>query len=231
MPDLTSGLNTGLAQWTPRPIPNVPTMRGRFVQADLFDAARDGEGLFAALGGAENDPLWTHIPLGPFDTAKQLTDLLVHAQKDMGWRTYVFRSPEGEVLGMASYMRLRPEHGSAEVGCVVFSNKLKRTPAATEAMYLMARTLFRELGYRRYEWKCNAENDASKRAATRFGFTFEGTFRQDMVVKGRNRDTCWYAMLDSDWPAIERAFDAWLDPTNFDKDGAQIHPLASLRVD
>jgi len=222
---------TDLSNWKSCHAPDMPTMQGRFVRADLYDAARDGADLFGAIGGEANDPLWTHIPVGPFESAKQLTDFFSYAGDPLGWRTYVFRSPENEMLGTASYMRIRPEHGSAEVGSVVFSNRLKRTPAATEAMYLMARTLFRELGYRRYEWKCNAENEASKRAAIRFGFTYEGTFRNDMVVKGRNRDTCWYSMLESEWAVIEAGFEAWLDPDNFDKDGAQIHPLANLRAD
>ena len=133
------------------------------------------------------------------------------------------------MLGMASYMRIRPEHGSAEVGFVCFSKAMQRTPAATEAMYLMARHLFDDLGYRRYEWKCDNANEKSRRAAERLGFAFEGVFRQDMVMKGRNRDTAWYSMLDTEWPAAKAAFEAWLAPENFDGEGRQRNKLADIR--
>lgn len=218
-----------LRDWQPCALPNAMRLEGRFVTATPLDEGADTAGLFAVLGGAENEDLWTYIPLGPFDEAKALTDFFVFARDHMTWRPYVFRSLEGEVLGMASYMRLRPEHGSGEVGSVLFSKKLQRTPAATEAMYLMARHLFEDLGYRRYEWKCNAENEASRRAAARFGFIYEGTFRKDQVVKGRNRDTDWFSMTDDEWPAIAKAFTDWLDPSNFDQAGGQRRALASFR--
>jgi RimJ/RimL family protein N-acetyltransferase len=130
--------------------------------------------------------------------------------------------------GWASYMRITPAHGVIEVGNILFSPALQRTRAATEAMYLMARHVFEDLGYRRYEWKCNAENAPSRRAALRFGFTFEGIFRQHMVVKGHNRDTAWFAMLDHEWPVRKRAFEAWLQPENFDDDGHQRRTLAEI---
>ena len=126
-------------------------------------------------------------------------------------------------------MRIREIHGSAEVGCVAFSHALRRTPEATEAMYLMAQHLLEELGYRRYEWKCHNENAASHRAAQRFGFKFEGVFRNDMVIRGQNRDTAWYAMTDADWPNVKAAFEAWLDPSNFDAAGQQKQSLESFR--
>jgi RimJ/RimL family protein N-acetyltransferase len=134
----------------------------------------------------------------------------------------------GKATGWASYMRINPTHGVIEVGNILFSPALQRTRAATEAMYLMARHIFDDLGYRRYEWKCNAENAPSRRAALRFGFTFEGIFRQHMVVKGHNRDTAWFAMLDHEWPARKRAFEAWLQPENFDDSGRQRRSLAEL---
>ena len=146
--------------------------------------------LFAAIGGPENDSLWEYIPLGPFHSAADLAEAMGMAAAAFGWVTHLIRDREsGAVMGMASYMRIRPEHGSAEVGCIVYSRKLQRTAAATEAMYLMMRHVFDDFGYRRYEWKCNNANAASKRAAERLGFTYEGTFRQDMVMKGANRDT------------------------------------------
>jgi len=226
---------TDLADWTPRPLPQADRLEGRFMSAIRYDAARDGEGLFQAVGLKEQAHLWDHVPIGPFDDAAALSAFYTFANEKLGWITYTFRAPqgpdgqEGEVLGLSSYMRLRPEHGSAEVGSVVFSPKLQRTPAATEAMYLMARHLFEDLGYRRYEWKCNANNKASARAAERFGFSFEGTFRQDQVVKGKNRDTLWFSMLDCEWPRVQAAFEAWLQPANFDGNGRQISALATLR--
>lgn len=220
---------TNLSTWTKCSRPSQSTLVGRFVRADPFQAPQDAEALFDVIGGAESAPLWTHIPVGPFNTANELADFFSFCQTNLNWLTYIFRSPTGEVLGTASYMRVRPEHGSVEVGSVIFSPTLQRTPAATEAMYLMAKTVFEDLGYRRYEWKCNRNNAASKRAAERFGFTYEGTFRQDMVVKGENRDTCWYSMMDSEWPQVKRAFEAWLDPSNFDVTGTQKKKLASLR--
>jgi RimJ/RimL family protein N-acetyltransferase len=130
-------------------------------------------------------------------------------------------SSEGQARGWASFMRIKPAHGVIEVGNVLFSPALQRTRAATEAMYLMAAHVFDHLGYRRYEWKCNALNEASRRAALRLGFTFEGVFRQHMVVKDRSRDTAWFAMLDHEWPERKRAFEAWLEPGNFDGEGGQ----------
>jgi RimJ/RimL family protein N-acetyltransferase len=135
----------------------------------------------------------------------------------------------GTAAGYASYMRMDPANGVIEVGNVMFSPSLQRTPAATEAMYRMARHIFDDLGYRRYEWKCNALNLPSQRAAKRLGFTYEGTFRQHMIVKGRNRDTAWYAMLDGEWPARKAAFEAWLAEKNFDADGRQILALGALQ--
>jgi RimJ/RimL family protein N-acetyltransferase len=134
----------------------------------------------------------------------------------------------GRAAGWASYMRTKPVHGVIEVGNVVFSPGLQRTRAATEAMYLMAGHVFDTLGYRRYEWKCDAKNAASRRAAERLGFTFEGIFRQHMVAKGRNRDTAWLSMLDHEWPARKRAFETWLDPSNFDSGGRQLLSLGQI---
>jgi hypothetical protein len=131
---------------------------------------------------------------------------------------------------MASYLRITPEHGAVEIGHIWFGSTLKRTPAATEAIYLLARHVFDDLGYRRLEWKCNALNAPSRRAADRFGFTFEGVFRKQQVVKGRNRDTAWYAIVDDDWPPIRAGFEAWLAPENFDAEGRQRRSLAQFRT-
>jgi RimJ/RimL family protein N-acetyltransferase len=219
--------------WKPCEAPNFPPTPGRFVAIDRFDPTRDGAELFRAIGGDANDDLWRFIPFGPFESAEVLTAALSFMGTDeQGWQTLVFREPEREnVLGMSSYMRVRPEAGSAEVGCVVFSKALQRTPAATEAMFAMARHLFDDLRYRRYEWKCDDDNAASKRAARRLGFSPEGVFRQDMVVKGKNRDTAWFSMLDGEWRSIRSAFEQWLTPENFDSAGQQRRSLTAIRDD
>jgi RimJ/RimL family protein N-acetyltransferase len=140
----------------------------------------------------------------------------------------VINQSNNELVGMASYLRITPLVGTIEVGHIHFSPKMQRTPMATEAMYLMMARVFDELGYRRYEWKCDALNTPSKSAAERFGFQFEGLWRQATMYKGRNRDTTWYAVIDKDWPQIKAAYQAWLDLSNFDKDGAQ---KSSLCID
>jgi RimJ/RimL family protein N-acetyltransferase len=134
----------------------------------------------------------------------------------------------GQAAGYACYLRIDEAHRCMEVGDILFTPAIQRTRAATEAMYLMAKHAFEELGYRRYEWKCNALNEPSKRAAVRLGFAYEGTFRQHLIVKGRNRDTAWFAMLDAEWPARKAAFERWLDPSNFDAAGRQRRSLSSL---
>ena len=134
----------------------------------------------------------------------------------------------GIAEGYASYMRMDLANGVIEVGNILMTPSLQKTTAATEAMYLMAWHIFESLGYRRYEWKCNANNAPSRRAALRYGFAFEGIFRQHMIIKGRNRDTAWFSMLDSEWPARKAAFQAWLDPSNFDEGGRQRQTLAQI---
>jgi RimJ/RimL family protein N-acetyltransferase len=219
-----------MIDWKPCDAPGLPPSAGRFVRVDPYDPERDAADLFAAIAGPEDDALWRYIPFGPPESVESLTAALAFTGETNGWQTLVFRSPDsGDALGMASYMRIRGEAGSAEVGCVIFSRALQRTPAASEAMFIMARHLFDDLGYRRYEWKCDNDNAASRRAAERFGFTFEGVFRQDMVVKGLNRDTAWFSMLDREWPLIRVAFEQWLSAENFDATGQQRLSLAEIR--
>ncbi len=210
--------------------PNLTSVTGRFVRVDALDLARDAQDLFAAIGGPENADLWRWVPLGPFDTVDALVEAFEAGQRLGKWQSNIIRDADTHAaLGTASYMRIRPGSASAEIGCVIYGPSLKRTPAATEAMYLLARHIFDDLGYRRYEWKCNNRNDASKRAAERLGFQFEGVFRQDMIVKGENRDTAWFSIIDSEWPQVKTAFEAWLSPENFGADGQQVQSLSSFR--
>ena len=219
-----------LENWRWRAPPDLAPSRGQYIDIRPAQFPADGAALFAAVGGPGNDDLWTYVPIGPFESAEVLAATLCFVGDQQNWKTHLLCAPgTGAVLGMASYMRLRPEAGSAEIGCIVFSKALQKTRAATEAMYLMARHLFDDLGYRRYEWKCDNANAASKRAAERFGFRPEGVFRQDMVMKGRNRDTAWFSIIDSEWSGVKAAFEAWLAPENFDAAGRQRQSLATLR--
>lgn len=220
-----------LADWTPRlrPIGSVTT--GKHVVLEPLNWEKHRSGLFAAIAGSQNDAIWRYMPIGPFKDEGHFQQHFEAVRQHLGWETLVIcKSDTADILGSARYMRIRETHGSAEVGCVAFGQQLKRTREATEAIYLMARHLFEDLGYRRYEWKCHNENAASKRAAARFGFTFEGIFRNDMVVKGQNRDTAWFAMTDTDWPKLKLVFEAWLSDTNFDAEGHQIQTLEAFRL-
>jgi RimJ/RimL family protein N-acetyltransferase len=217
--------------WSPRPLPPRTAMAGRFCRVELLDPERHAEELFVANAEDAGGRNWTYLPYGPFpvfadyrrwlDGVAAADDPLVHAILDAG---------SGRAVGVASLMRMAPAVGSIEVGGINYSPRLQRRPAATEAMYLLMRRAFDELGYRRYEWKCDALNAASKAAALRLGFRYEGCFRQATVYKGRNRDTLWFSILDGEWPALRRAFERWLDPGNFDAEGRQRASLASFRA-
>jgi RimJ/RimL family protein N-acetyltransferase len=178
-----------------------------------------------ALHEVSTDPeIWTYLPYGPYESADALRSRLAEIEgSDDPLFFAVVR--DGAPQGIASYLRITPEHGAIEIGHIWFGTPLQRTTAATEAIFLLARHAFDDLGYRRLEWKCNAGNAKSRRAAERFGFTFEGVFRNHMVVKGRNRDSAWYAITAEDWPPIRQAFEEWLDPENFDATGAQRRQL------
>ena len=197
------------------------------------DAAADAASLYAVSHLPDGDPaIWTYLPDGPYDSPADLAAMLAWAEtSDDPLYFTVVKLPEGRALGQASYLRLKPEFGVIEIGHIWFGVPLQRTTAATEAIYLLARHVFDDLGYRRLEWKCNALNSASRRAAERFGFSFEGVFRNHQVVKGRNRDTAWYSITDGEWPAIRAAFQAWLAPNNFDREGLQKRSLGDLMVE
>lgn len=220
-----------LSDWTPRERPGQWPLTGRRVVLEPLDWSVHADGLYKAIAAPDIADLWDYMPIGPFKDQAQFEATITRVCREFGWELLVIRKVNGgTILGMAGYMRIREAHGSAEVGCVSFGRALRRTPEATEAMYLMAHHVFEELGYRRYEWKCHNDNTASRRAATRFGFQFEGVFRNDMVVKGKNRDTAWFAMTDEDWPTLKSAFNAWLDPQNFDAAGEQKQKLEAFRT-
>jgi RimJ/RimL family protein N-acetyltransferase len=201
--------------WTPRPFPPRTPLAGRYVTLTPLLPAH-AEDLHAVM----TDEVWTYYSYGPFATPDEYRDWI--AAKAAGDDPLFFALlVDGVAKGSTSLLRTDPANGVTEVGHVVYSPAIQRTRATTEATYLLARRVFDELGYRRFEWKCNALNEPSRRAAERFGFTYEGTFRQHMVVRGRNRDTAWFSMLDSEWPRIRAAFERWLDPANFDADGRQ----------
>jgi RimJ/RimL family protein N-acetyltransferase len=198
------------------------------VRLEPVDPDRHAADLHAASLG---DPrLWDHLPYGPFADVGALREHLARqAASDDALFFAVVDAATGRAVGIVSYLRIEPAHGVIEIGHIWFGGPLQRTPAATETVYLLARHAFDELGNRRLEWKCDAANARSRRAAERFGFTFEGVFRQHQIVKGRNRDTAWYAMLDGEWPALRAAFEAWLAPENFDAAGAQRRTLEQVR--
>jgi RimJ/RimL family protein N-acetyltransferase len=200
------------------------TLRGRTVTVAPL-RPDDAPALFAAFRGA--DEMWDYMPIGPFAREADLADWIAQVEGSIDPLFFSF-SPEGEgAAGFGSYLRVTPAAGSIEVGYLSFSPRLQRSVAATEAMYLMMKWAF-GAGYRRYEWKCNALNAASRRAAERLGLSYEGVFRQAAVVKGRNRDTAWFAAIDAEWPALEAAFQTWLSPENFDDAGRQKNALSAL---
>jgi RimJ/RimL family protein N-acetyltransferase len=213
-----------LSNWKPVPLPRREPLYGRTVMLEPLDAELHAPDLWHAIAG--HDDLWQWLFEGPFPTEAAFT-ADIQAKQHSADRIYfaIIPSEIGAAAGFASYMRMEPAHGVIEVGNILLSPALQRTTAATEAMYLMARHVFDDLGYRRYEWKCNALNEPSRRAAQRLGFTFEGIFRQHMVIKDRNRDTAWFSMLDHEWPARKQAFERWLDPANFDEQGQQLSLL------
>jgi RimJ/RimL family protein N-acetyltransferase len=205
-------------------------LRGSRVLLRPVDAATDAESLYSISHPPDGDPaIWTYLPDGPYDSPEQLRQALAWAETAED-HVYFAVEPlaDRSPAGLASYLRITPEFGTIEIGHIWFGPSLRRTAAATEAIYLLARHALDDLGYRRLEWKCNALNAASRRAAERFGFTFEGIFRNHQVVKGRNRDTAWFAIVDADWPPIRAGFEAWLAPENFDRDGLQRRALGDL---
>jgi RimJ/RimL family protein N-acetyltransferase len=207
--------------------PQAVVLEGRFGRVEKLDAMRHVADLWDAFKG--HDDIWTYMSsYGPFADAAAFRDWLSDREKLDDPFSYAIVNPADHAVGIATLMEIRPTMRVIEVGHIVYSPALQRTPLATEAQYLLACYAFETLGYRRYEWNCNALNAASRRAALRLGFTYEGTMRQHKIAKGRNRDTAWFSMLDSEWPARKRNFERWLSPDNFDADGRQRTSLAAL---
>jgi RimJ/RimL family protein N-acetyltransferase len=199
------------------------------VRLEPLNPLRHAEELFAA--GGQDPDVWRYLAYGPFGgVAEMRSHLTAQAASEDPLFLTVVDVASGRASGVVSYLRIEPEHGCIEIGHIWFAPALQRTPQATEAIFLLARHAFDDLGYRRLEWKCDAANARSRAAAERFGFTYEGTFRQHMIVKDRNRDTAWFALLDREWPAARAAFEAWLAPENFDAEGRQRRRLADLRA-
>jgi RimJ/RimL family protein N-acetyltransferase len=228
--------------WTPARRPQRESLRGEHALLRTLDPVSDAEPLFAVSHPPHGDEaIWTYLPDGPYRDVEQLREMLASAQisHDPFYFAIVPRDDQRDEprenqrdsqppLGWASYMRITPESGTIEIGHIWFARELQRSTAATEAIYLLIEHAFDELGYRRVEWKCNALNAPSRQAAERFGFTFEGVFRKHQIVKGRNRDTAWFSIVDDEWPAIRAGFESWLSAENFDAGGVQVRPLAQL---
>jgi RimJ/RimL family protein N-acetyltransferase len=214
---------------TPARRPEPVTLKGRFGTVARLDPARDAKGLWAALGAHQR--VWTYISsAGPFADETAFTAWLVDRKTRNDPYFFTVLDHNGSALGLLALMAIRPEERVVEIGSIVYSPALQRTPLATETQYLLARYAFETLGYRRYEWKCDALNAASRRAALRFGFTFEAVFRQHMITKGHTRDTAWFSITDSEWPARKASFERWLTQDNFDNEGRQKISLTALNT-
>ena len=216
----------------PLPVGNVPDMRplhGRWIWLDHVSAVKHAADLYASFDGKDPEGhIWTYLGYGPFESVEVFTEWVKarEAARDPWFYAFV-RRDTGKAVGMGAFMRNDAANGAIEIGHIWMSPALQQTREATEAIYLMMRHCFDDLGVRRLEWKCDSLNAPSRKAADRFGFTFEGIFRQHYIIKGRNRDTAWYAMLDTEWPKARTAFEAWLREDNFDANGLQ---KAKLRV-
>ena len=219
-----------IAGWSSRPRPPRSDVTGRYCRLEAVNPLRHGADLYAAYMEAPDGRDWTYLfderPEGEEDFASYLAKLASSADP---LHFTIIESHSNKAVGTAALMRIDPAHGSLEVGWITYSPQLKRTRVATESMYLMMRLAFDELGYRRYEWKCDSLNAPSRAAALRYGFTFEGIFRNAVIYKGRNRDTAWYSITDHEWPRVRSAFEDWLDPSNFDEHGRQRRRLQDLR--
>lgn len=218
-----------VAEFTGAQAPMGETLQGRYCRLDALDPEHHAVPLFEAFSADESGAIWTYLSETPPENFEQLRARMTAASAlDDPLYYTIMEQGSGRAVGRAAYLRIAPAAGSIEVGSILYSPRLQRTPAATEAMFLMMRHVFDDLGYRRYEWKCDSLNEPSRRAAERLGFTYEGLFRRALVYKGRNRDTAWFSIIDRDWPAIRRGYEWWFDPANFDEEGRQKQTLATF---
>ena len=218
-----------IPNWTSRQFPPHTKMEGQYCSIDILDIEEHAENLFNAFTKDINNNDWTYLPYGPFETQKEFEEWLQKecTGNDPLFHTIIDRN-NNKPVGMASYLRINTNSGVIEVGHIHYSTLIQKKPIGTEVMYLMMKRIFDELKYRRYEWKCNALNIRSCNAARRLGFKFEGTFKQHMISKSRNRDSAWFAIIDKDWPRVKANFEKWLDKNNFNEDGSQKISLSSL---
>jgi len=222
-------LGESLESWTPPEAPSTITATGHFCRLEPLNAKAHASDLYAANSEDITPESWTYLPYGPFISEQEYTQWLTEQTNKPDQRFYSIIDLRTEKpVGLAAYLNIKPNAGSIEVGHLKFSPKMQRTPLSTEAMYLMMAHAF-DLGYRRYEWKCNNYNEPSKKAALRLGFEFEGVFRQALIVKGHNRDTAWFSVIDAEWPLLKTGFEQWLSPDNFDEGGQQVERLIDIR--
>ncbi len=223
-------IGTAIERWSERARPSRTPMEGRYCRLEPVEVERHWADLFAAYMKAPDGRDWTYLFVERPDTPEAFRAYLEKAAASNDPLHYtIVELPSAKAVGTAALMRIEPVHGVIEVGSITYSPALKQTRAGTEAMYLMMRRAFDELGYRRYEWKCDSFNAPSRAAAKRYGFQYEGLFRQAIVYKGRNRDTTWFSITDNEWPRVRAAFEGWLDPQNFDAGGKQKRSLAGIR--
>jgi RimJ/RimL family protein N-acetyltransferase len=219
-----------LPHWKPRPLPERRGFRGRYCTIEPLDAAKHAETLYESLCTGSGIAGFTYLPAIPPTGMDEWRSRLEKHAVSRDPLFFALFDETGRAAGMAAYLRIAPEHGSIEIGHIHLSPPLQQTRAATEIQYLLMRHAFDDLGYRRYEWKADALNAPSRRAALRFGFRFEGIFLKAIVYKQRSRDTAWFSIIDDEWPQVRHAFESWLAPENFDAEGRQLRSLAGLRA-
>ncbi len=215
-------------EWSGAKRPDRTVMNGRFCRVEPIDIEKHSADLFAAYSADKEDRIWTYLAYGPFKSANDFREwMAATCLGDDPQFHVIIDGATNKAVGVASYLRMVPNMGVIEVGHINFSPALQKTPAATEAMFLLMQRVF-QLGYRRYEWKCDALNEGSMRAAERLGFRYEGVFQQALVYKGRNRDTAWFSVIDKEWPKLEKAYVEWLSEENIGEDGQQVETLGAL---
>jgi RimJ/RimL family protein N-acetyltransferase len=227
--ELGQPIGESVSDWPLAQFPPYTAFEGSLCRIEPIAVQKHAIDLFEAYAIDVDDRMWTYMTYGPFSSIESVERWLEQASQKTDPQFYVLvEKKTNKAVGLASYMRIKPEHGAIEVGGISFSPHLQRTALATEIMYLMMKRAFEDLGYRRYEWKCDALNLASCKAAERFGFSYDGTFKKHIIYQGRNRDTAWYSILDDEWPQLKKAYLQWLAPENLDEKGQQLEKLADL---